>query len=685
MPSIEKEIESLREEIRGHDHRYYVLNEPTIPDHEYDRLMARLSDLERGHPGLITPDSPTQRVSGAPAGEFPSVTHESPMLSLANTYSIEELHEFEARLKNFLPDEPFEFVAELKFDGIAVSLLYDDGRFVRGATRGDGERGDDITGNIKTIRSIPLNLFRRRESPSRIEVRGEVFMPKAGFQKLNREQDDLGEKPFANPRNAAGGTLKLLDPRLVAKRPLEFTAYFFRPRGNEPSPFATHLDGLHELRELGLPVSRHTALCKTMWDVVEFCNDWEEKRDELPFEIDGVVVKVNSLDQQERLGATAKSPRWAVAYKFKPRQATTLLRKIHFQVGRTGAVTPVAVLEPVALAGSTIGRATLHNADEIRRKDIREGDTVIVEKGGDVIPKITAVVLEKRSPASKPFAMPNACPACGGPLVRSEDEAAVRCENVACPAQVHRRLQHFASRGAMDIDGLGEAVILLLIESRMVADYGDLYGLERDTLAALERMGEKSAQNLLKAVEASKTRPLDRLVFALGIRHVGSNVASILADRFGSLDALAKAPFDELRTIEGIGPTIAESVVQFFGQKRNVRVVEKLRRAGVRMEEVRKKPKAGGVFENKTFVLTGALTRFTREAATEIIESEGGTVTGTVTGRTDYVLAGENPGSKYRKAIDLKIRILDEDTFVKWIEKSRKRKLPGDSQMKIEI
>jgi DNA ligase (NAD+) len=439
------------------------------------------------------------------------------------------------------------------------------------------------------------------------------------------------------------------------------------------------------LRALGLPVSRHVALCKSMWEVIEFCSVWEEKRDQLPFEIDGVVVKVNALDQQERLGVTAKSPRWAVAFKFKARQATTVLKKIHFQVGRTGAITPVAVLEPVLLSGSTISRATLHNEEEIQRKDIREGDTVFVEKGGDVIPKISGVMMEKRPAGSKPFEMPNACPVCSGPVVRSESEVAVRCENIACPAQVLRRIEHFASRGAMDIDGLGEAIILLILENRLVSDYGDLYTLDKKRLVALERMGEKSAQNLLDAIQASKKRPLDRLIYALGIRYVGSNVASILADRFGSLDKLRNASFDDLGTIEGIGPTIAESVAQFFGQKRNLRVMDKLKAAGVRMEEVRVKPKAGGVFRGKAFVLTGALTRFTREAATGLIESEGGSVTSTVGKNTDYVLVGENPGSKYRKALDLNIEIMDEDTFVKVLEKAKKKKYPGDSQMKIEL
>ena len=672
-------IESLRSQIRGHDHRYYVLNEPSISDREYDGLMKKLEDLERRHPELVTSDSPTQRVGGQPVKEFPAVVHEQPMLSLANTYSIPELQEFETRLRNFLPDERFEFVAELKFDGIAVSLLYEDGRLARGATRGDGERGDDITENLKTVRSIPLRLL-GRNMPGRIEVRGEVYMTKAGFEKLNREQEKRDEKPFANPRNAAGGTLKLQDPSIVARRPLRFTAYFL---GVSSRP-ASHFEALHALRELGLPVSRQAALCKSLWEVIDFCNTWEEKRDGLPFEIDGVVVKVNSTAQQERLGATAKSPRWAVAYKFKPRQATTRLIKIHFQVGRTGAITPVAELEPVFLAGSTISRATLHNEEEILRKDIREGDTVVIEKGGDVIPKISAVVAKKRPKDSKPFRMPRECPACGGPIVRSKDEVAVRCENIACPAQTQRRIEHFAGRGAMDIDGLGEALIRLLLEHRIVSDCGDLYFLQEKRLSELDRMGEKSAANVIRSIAESRKRPLDRLIFALGIRYVGSNVASILADAFGSIEGLSRASVGELSAVEGVGPTIAESVVQFFSQKRNLDVLEKLRRAGLRMEEARKAGKAG-VFKGKTFVLTGALTRFTREAAEELIQSEGGSVSGSVGKNTDYVLVGENPGSKYRKALDLGIEIMDEDTFVGSLEKAKKRKFPDDSQMKMDL
>ena len=681
----QSKIQKLREEIRQHDYKYYVLGDPSIADQEYDRLMRELIDLEKAHPDLITPDSPTQRVGGEPTREFPTMIHDVPMLSLGNTYSEEELKDFEKRIKNNLPDESVQFVAELKFDGIALSLVYENGSLVRAVTRGDGERGDDVTANVRTIRAIPLTLFRKEGLPKNIEVRGEVFMPLKGFRKMNREQEARGEKLFANPRNATAGTLKLQDPKLVAKRPLDFTAYYLRITEDDfPSEPETHLQSIHMLRDLGLPVSRYVALCNSMWDVLDFCNEWEEKRDDLPFEIDGVVIKVNQLNLQEQLGSTAKSPRWAIAYKFKARQAATVLKQIHLQVGRTGTITPVAVLEPVLLAGSTISRATLHNEDEITRKDIREGDAVLIEKGGDVIPKVVQVLLEKRNADSKPFRMPQQCPVCHGPIHRVEGEAAIRCENIACPAQVHRRIEHFASRTAMDIEGLGEAVVLQLVESRLIADYGDLYSLTKHRLLDLERMGEKSADNLLNAIEASKKRPLDRVIFALGIRHVGSGAAMILADEFGSIRALSESSFAQLEAINTIGPTIAESLVQFFGQPENIQVIGKLKQAGVQMEEIRKK-KGNGIFSGKTFVLTGALPRFTRESATELIESEGGKVTSSVSKKTDYILVGENPGSKYAKAISLGVEVMDEDTFMGFLTKAKKRSFSDETQLKIEF
>ncbi|MCJ7812704.1 NAD-dependent DNA ligase LigA, partial [bacterium] len=590
------EIKTLQEKIREHNYRYYVLNEPTVSDYEYDILMTKLIQLENQHPELITPDSPTQRVGGEPTKSFPPATHEIPMLSLDNTYTQEEIYDFEKRIQNIIPRKTIEYVAELKFDGVAVSLMYRQGQYVMGATRGDGERGDNITNNLKTIRSIPLRLFTGNNLPANIEVRGEVFMTTAGFKKLNQQQEKSGEKTFANPRNATAGTLKQQDPRIVASRPLNYSAYYLRTTDKkrlEDFNIKTHFDSLHLLRNLGLPVSRHIALCKSVWEVTDFCNFWEEKREEIPYEIDGVVIKVNSLQQQSELGITAKNPRWAIAYKFKAKQATTVLKEIHLQVGRTGTITPVAVLEPVFLAGSTIGRATLHNEDEIQRKDIREGDTVLIEKGGDVIPKVVQVIKEKRSSDSKPYAMTKFCPACQSPLVRFEEEVAVRCENIACSAQVHRKIEHFASRGAMDIEGLGEALIHQLIDNCIVSDYGDLYFLTKSDLTALERMGDKSTKNLLDAIEKSKLRPLDKVIFALGIRYVGSSAATLLADTFGSIDMLKGASIEQLETIDDIGPVIAKSVNQFFHQQTNWRVIEKLKKAGVRMEECRVKQKGG--------------------------------------------------------------------------------------------
>jgi len=687
MKDIQKQIENLRKEIRDHNYRYYVLNEPAVSDYEYDRLLKKLITLEQEQPKLITPDSPSQRVGGEPTKEFPTVAHDVPMLSLGNTYSREELEEFEKRIQTMLPEADIQYIAELKFDGIAVSLIYRDSLLVRAATRGDGERGDDITPNIRTIRSVPLSLFQQKGLPKDIEVRGEVYIPKKEFARLNREQEAREDRVFANPRNATAGTLKLQDPKIVAKRPLQFSAYFLRILDSDP-PFkeikSTHLENLHLLRELGLPVSRQVALCRTMWDVLDFCSGWEEKREELPYEIDGVVIKVNDLHQQTELGSTAKSPRWAIAYKFKAKQATTVLKAIHLQMGRTGTVTPVAVLDPVFLAGSTISRATLHNEDEIRRKDIREQDTVLIEKGGDVIPKVVKVILEKRPEKSKPFHMPGKCPVCSSPLIRIEGEAAVRCENIACPAQVHRRIEHFASRGAMDIDGLGDALILQLVEKRLVSDYGDLYRLKKEEVAELDRMGQKSAQNLIEAIQESKQRSLERVIFALGIRYVGSTVAMILADHFGSIDSLMKASQSELDAIEGVGPTISESIVQFYGQKHNLKVIDKLKQAGVRMAEERR-IRRSGIFNGKTFVMTGALDRMTRQAASELIESEGGKVTSSVSRNTDYVLVGQNPGSKYQKAQDLGVTLIDEDTFISMLEKSKKKKFPRDSQLAIEI
>lgn len=670
--SAAERVEQLRAEIQDHDYRYYVLAQPTISDYQYDMLMKELMELERQHPELVTPDSPTQRVGGEPTKEFPAVMHDVPMLSLSNTYSPEELLEFDRRVSTLLPKQSYQYVTELKFDGVAISLAYESGMLVRGATRGDGVRGDDITNNLKTIRSIPLKIpldidgqVSKRTLP-RIEVRGEVFMRKKDFQRMNEERELQGEKLFANPRNATAGTLKLQDPKQVAGRPLQFFGYYLL---SDTVELKSHFDNLRILRRLRFPVNEHSCLCRNINDVKKFCDEWEEKRDELPYEIDGAVVKVNSLKQQELLGSVAKSPRWAIAYKFAARQAETLLQGITLQVGRIGTITPVAELKPVFLAGSTISRATLHNEDYICEKDIRIGDAVIIEKGGDVIPKVDGVVVAKRPKSAVPFKMPSSCPVCGSPLVRPAGEASYYCENYECPSQVRGRIEHFAARGAMDIEGLGEAVIDQLVELGFIKNYGDIYSLHqrKGELVQLERWGEKSAQNLLDAIERSKSQPFHRVLYALGIRYVGSEVARILADSFGSIEKLAKASEEELQSAYQIGPRIAQSVARFFRDERNLEVIEKLKKAGVTLEVKEHKKRARGELAGKTFVLTGALTNFTREEAKAMIEEQGGNVSSSVSKKTDYVIVGAEPGSKYDKARLLGIKTLSEEEFIKLV------------------
>jgi len=672
--SVAERIEQLRAEIREHDYRYYVLAQPTISDYQYDMLMKELIELEKQHPELITPDSPTQRVGGEPTKEFPTVVHDVPMLSLSNTYSHEELFDFDRRVKTLLPKQSYEYVTELKFDGVAISLKYENGVLVRGATRGDGVRGDEITNNLKTIRSIPLRIpldidgqIGKRLLRS-IEVRGEVFMRKKDFEKMNEERELQGEKLFANPRNATAGTLKLQDPKQVAERPLQFFAYYLMSGTGE---LKSHYENMQILKRLKFPVNENIRLCKNIDEVKKFCDEWEEKRDKLPYEIDGVVVKVNSLKQQELLGSVAKSPRWAIAYKFAARQAETLLRGITLQVGRVGTVTPVAELKPVFLAGSTISRATLHNEDYIREKDIRVGDTVVIEKSGDVIPKVNGVVLVKRPKSAVAFKMPDSCPVCGSPIVRPVGEASYYCENYECPSQVRGRIEHFAARGAMDIEGLGEAVINQLVELGFIKNYGDIYSLHqrKEELVRLERWGEKSVQNLLDAIERSKSQPFHRLLYALGIRYVGAEVARILADSFGSIEKLQKASEEELQSAYEIGPRIAQSVVRFFRDKRNMEVIEKLKKAGVTLEVKEHEKQVRGALAGKTFVLTGALTNFTREEAKAMIEEHGGKVSSSLSKKTDYVIVGAEPGSKYDKAKALGIKILGEEEFMKLIKR----------------
>jgi len=664
-------IEELRRLINYHNYKYYVENNPEISDYEYDMLMKELEELEKQFPEFITPDSPTQRVGEQPVEQFPTVQHLSPKLSLDNTYSDEEVREFHNRIQRLLPGEKIEYVVELKIDGVDIALLYENGVFVRGATRGDGFQGDDISQNLRTIRSIPLRLMEREgvKIPARLEVRGEAFMTREGFKQLNEERERAGESLFANPRNACAGSIRLLDPRLVAQRPLD--AFFFGIDYIEGVEVETHWQALEYLKAWGFKISPNAKLCKDIEEVMEYCRQWEEKRDSLGFEVDGMVIKVNSLQQQQRLGSTAKSPRWAIAYKFAARQATTVLKDIVVQVGRTGTLTPVAILEPVEVGGVIVSRATLHNEDEVRRKDIRIGDKVLVERAGDVIPQVVKPIESARTGKEKIFRMPDTCPVCGSPVVRSEYEVAIRCVNVDCPAQVKERIRHFASRNAMDIEGLGTALVNQLVEEGLVRDYGDIYYLKYKDLVELERMGAKSAENLLNAIEASKGRDLDRLIYALGIHHVGSHVAEILAMRYNKLDELMEAEQEELQNIEGIGPVVAESICQFFRNERNREVVDKLRAAGVNME--RKAPAATEVaaespFAGKTFVLTGALANFTRSEAERLIKERGGRVASSVSRKTDFVIVGENPGSKYQKAQQLGIPTISEEEFLRMLE-----------------
>jgi DNA ligase (NAD+) len=659
--SIRRRAETLRTELQEHDYRYYVLAEPTIPDETYDALLRELQDLEERHPELRTADSPTQRVGGEPTKEFPTVTHDPPMLSLANTYSAGEVREFDRRVREILGGDPPTYVAELKFDGVALALQYRDGVLARGATRGDGVQGDDITHNIRTIRSLPLRIRTRTLPLANIDVRGEAFMERADFEELNRRQAAAGGKTFVNPRNTTAGTLKLQDSRIVAGRPIRCFAYTLHA---PDAGLRSHAGSLEVLRDLGFPVNPHSERCASIDDVIAYHRRWEDARATLPYDIDGVVVKVDNLDQQRRIGAIAKSPRWAVAFKFASRKAETFLRDIMVQVGRTGAVTPVAELEPVFVGGSTVSRATLHNADYIAELDLRVGDTVIVEKGGDVIPKVSGVVPEKRPSGARRFRMPARCPSCGTALYRPDDEVNTYCDNSACPAQIRGRIEHFASRGAMDIEGLGEAAVEQLVTLGLVNTVADLYDLHRhrSTLENLERWGEKSTGNLLDAVARSTSAPLGRVLFALGIRHVGAGVAALLAGQFSSLEDLAAADEERLQGIPAIGPRIAASVVHFFRDPHNRELLRRLREAGLTMTASSRRP-AAGPLAGTTFVLTGTLPSLTREEAKRLIEDSGGRVASGVSRNVTHVLAGSDAGSKLEKARALNITILDEEAF----------------------
>lgn len=665
--SIEKQINALREEIRHHDDLYYLEQEPEISDREYDELIGKLRELETAHPEFITPDSPTQRVSGRPAEGFPEFVHRRPMLSLDNSYSIEELRAFDERCRKLAGGQPPDYVAELKIDGLSLSIHYEDGLFKRGVTRGDGFRGEDVTSNVRTIRSVPLKLGDKASKVGRqIEVRGEAYLARKVFEKINAEREEEGESRFANPRNAASGAIRQLDPAMVAKRRLDMFAYDVL--SGERKPFATHWEALDWAERAGFRVNKHRAFCKTIDEVIDFCNGMEAERDELGYEIDGIVVKVNSTALQEEFGATGKAPRWAIAYKYAARQATTRVLDIIVQVGRTGALTPVAMLEPVQLGGVTVSRSTLHNEDEIDRLGLRIGDWVLIERGGDVIPKVVKVVESKRSGREKKFSMPTMCPVCGGLVSRPEGEAVSRCIAADCPAQLIGRLLHFASRRAMRIEGLGFALAEQLIAKEMVHDVADFYGLKLDDLASLERMAAKSAANVLAQIEASKARDLWHLIYGLGIRHVGERTAGILARHFGSLDRLGQATVEELDNVHEIGLTMAQSIHDWFGDQGNKELCQRLSEAGVRTEaEKQMRGQTDEKFAGKQFVLTGTLPTLTRDEARALIETSGGRVTSSVSKKTDFVLAGAEPGSKLDKANQLGVKVIDEGTFKKML------------------
>ncbi|MFN3873223.1 MAG: NAD-dependent DNA ligase LigA [Ignavibacterium sp.] len=672
--SVEKKIQKLREEINKHDYHYYVLAQPLISDEEYDRLYKELEKLEAENPHLITPDSPTQRVGKDLTKEFKPVNHLVPMLSLANTYDEQDVLDFDRRVHEGLPEgEKVEYVVEYKIDGASVSLRYIDGKLFTAATRGDGTVGEEITNNVKTIRAVPLKIKKPVGTKYKLndfEARGEIYMNIADFEELNRRQAEKGEKLFANPRNSAAGTLKLQNPQIVASRKLNIFLYQLISLEDK---FESQSENLELLKQMGFRVNPDYRVCTSIEEVLEVCKEFESKRDTLEYEIDGAVIKVNSIRQQNILGSIAKSPRWAVAYKFKAKQAFTYVRDIVWQVGRTGAVTPVAELEPVKLAGSTISRATLHNFDEIKRKDIRVGDKVVIEKGGDVIPKVVAVITEERKKDSKPTQPPEKCPVCKSKLYRPEDEVALYCENPECPAQIKGRLIHFASRGAMDIEGLGEALIDLFVDKGFLKTFSDIYELKnhREELIQIERLGEKSVDNLLNAIEKSKSQPFEKVLFALGIRYVGAGVAQKLAEHFGSIDALIEADEDEILSVYEIGPSISRSVKQFFSDKHNLELIEKLKKAGLRFSTEQKKPVKDNFFKDKTFVLTGTLLSFSRDEAAERIKKLGGKTASSVSKNTDYVIAGEKAGSKLDKAKSLGVKILNEDDFLKLLEENK--------------
>lgn len=662
LKEAKKRVEQLKEEIVGHNRAYYELDRPQISDAEYDGLMRELVKLETDYPELVTPDSPSQRVGGKPLAGFRTVRHREPLLSLGNAFSPEDLLAFHHRVVQAV-GENVEYVVEMKIDGLTVTLNYEEGLLISGATRGDGEVGEEITQNLKTIATVPLRL---KESIAALGVRGEAFMPKKAFLRLNEEREEGGEAVFANPRNAAAGSLRQLDPKIAASRQLQVFVYdLVYLEGKE---IRTHKEVLAYLAQLGFLVNPERFVSGNIQEVISYIARWTDKRHELPYEIDGMVIKVNDLSQRRELGATSKAPRWAIAFKFPAEQATTKIADIIIRVGRTGVLTPTAFLEPVRLAGSTVSRATLHNLDNIRDKDIKIGDTVLVHKAGDVIPEVIHVIKERRTGAERDFSMPEKCPECGSRVLRLEEEAAFRCTGGACPAQLRESLIHFVSRDAMNIDGLGPAVVTQLLASGLVRDVADLYYLTKEQLVNLDRLGEKSAQNLLSALEKSKENSLGQLIFALGIRFVGARTGKILAEYLGSLDCLREASVEQLTAIPEIGEKMAQSITAYFQQEQNLKIIEKLEAAGVNMTAQQIQRKTG--LAGKTFVITGTLPTLSRKEAQDLIEENGGKVSGSVSKNTDYVVVGEDPGSKYEKALSLSIATLTEQELIKLIGNS---------------
>jgi DNA ligase (NAD+) len=658
-----KKIDRLRKQIEHHNYRYYVLNQPEISDFDYDRLYRVLEELERLYPQYVTPDSPTQRVGGEPLREFMTVEHSIKMLSLDNTYSEQEVRDFDSRIKRIV-EKPFKYETTLKIDGVAVTLKYQGGRFIQGATRGDGVYGDDITQNLKTIRSVPLHLLSKEAALQDIEVRGEVYLPKASFLALNRERDKSGEPLFVNPRNAAAGTLKLQDPRVVASRGLDIFIHSVpvSPGANYRSHYAV----LKLLHGAGFKIIPHIELCGSIDEVFDYIAYWRDKRDRLDYEVDGLVIKIDDFDVREVIGFTAKSPRWAIAFKYPAKQATTILRDIQVQVGRTGRVTPVAILEPVFLSGSTISRATLHNEDEIRRHDIRIGDPVVIEKGGEVIPKVVEVVKERRTGKEKKFLFPTRCPVCRQKIYRLPDEVDWRCVNSSCPAQIKGKILHFASRQAMDIEGLGNVLVERLVDMGVVSGFDDIYKLSATELAKLDRMGDKSAQNLIESIKQSKKRPFTSVLYAIGIPNIGINASHLIVEEFNSISKIMKASVEDLVKINGIGEVLATSIKNYLNVKKNIETINNLKTSGLNFSAERQKTTAN-LLAGKSFVFTGELKSMTREEAQALVRKLGGHPSSSVSRKTDYLVKGIDPGTKYDKALKLRITVIDERGFLRMV------------------